>query len=93
MITPEKKDQTAWTDAFNDIKNSNAPEVEKVARAFRWLADRYLEHAQGEIELFRAMNDRESRIKEQIKMETIKHALGMFHDCYKFMVGRRAWDE
>jgi hypothetical protein len=93
MKTSNEINETDWVAVFNEIKASDLPEVEKVAQAFRWLTSRYMEHSQQEIELLRAMSDRESLVKEQIKLGVMKHTRGIFHDCYKFMIGRRAWDE
>jgi len=88
-ISPESD----WTTVFNQIKGSELPEAEKIARAFEWITDRYLEHNAHEIELLRAMGDQESLVKEQIKQNMMKHTRTIFRDCYQFMTGRRAWDE
>ena len=88
-----ENNQATWTDVFNEIKRSDLPEAEKVAAAFRWLMNRHVEHAEGEIELSRAMNDRTSLVKEQIKLGAMKHTMSVFYDCYKFMLERKAWDE
>ena len=93
METSNKVNTTYWLTVFNDIKASNLPEAEKVAQAFQWLTSRYMENSGREIELLRAMNDQESLVKERIKLGVMKHARGMFHNCYKFMIGREAWHE
>ena len=52
-----------------------------------------LEFASKEIELAKAMQDRESMIKHQIKMETLKTAREIFGRGYHIATGRKAWDE
>ena len=47
----------------------------------------------SEVELFKAMGDKVSLIKEHIKIETIKFARGLFNEAFKNAVGRSAWDE
>lgn len=78
---------------FNEIIESDLPEIERLAQAFDWVTGRYIEHSQQEIELLRALQDKESLVKEQIKLEMMKHVRSMFHTCYKRVTGRRAWDE
>jgi hypothetical protein len=90
MKASSKRD---WLKVFYEIKKSDLPETEKLARAFGWITSRYIEHAQQEIELARAMKDQESLVKERIKLGMMEHARSMFQDCYKFMIGRSAWDE
>jgi len=80
-------------DEFDQIIKSDLPDIEKLARAFDWVTGQVVSHAHLEIELARAMQDKESVIKHQIKMETLKFARGVFDDCYRRIVGRRAWDE
>ena len=46
-----------WTAVFKQLKASELPEAEKVARAFEWLTNRYFEYGENEIELLRVMGD------------------------------------
>jgi hypothetical protein len=39
------------------------------------------------------LHDQEAVVKHPIKMETIKAARSIFQDCYRLVLGRRAWDE
>lgn len=78
---------------LNEIFESDLPEVEKLAQAFDRITSRYIECAQQEIELTRAMQDKQALVKEQIKLGMLEHVRGMFHDCYKRVTGRKAWDE
>jgi len=78
---------------LDDIFDADTADIEKLKKAFRWITGRIVEEAQREIELARAMGDRETIVKQQIKMETMKSAWGIFQDCYLRATGRRAWDE
>ncbi len=80
-------------DEFLAIFRSDAAEIDKLAQGFDWMTRRMVEQAENEIELLRALEDRESLVKEQIKMGVLKHARGIFEDCYVRATGRRAWDE
>ena len=46
-----------------------------------------------EVELARAMQDREGVIKTQIKMSTMSSAREIFATCYRRVTGRKAWDD
>ena len=78
---------------FREIKNSNLSEADKVAKAFKWLSDRALTYSENEIELARAMKDQDGLIQEQIKHEMMKSSRTMFQDCFRAILGRKAWDE
>ena len=78
---------------MKEIKHANLSEGDKLATAFDHTTNRIIEHAQNEIELSRAKHDRDAVIKQQIKMETLKHARAIFQDCFQLVLGRRAWDE
>lgn len=78
---------------IQEIAEKDLPDVEKLAQAFYLLTGRYVEHAQNEIELRRAMGDEESVIKERIKSGVMETARGIFQDCYRVIIGRSAWDE
>ncbi len=80
-------------DEFNAIFESDLDEIEKLAQAFQWITGRYIEFGEQEIELLRAMQDKETLVKEQIKLSTIKHTRSVFYDCYRRATGRRPWDE
>jgi hypothetical protein len=80
-------------DEFDRIIASALPDLEKLAQAFDWVTARVVAHAHQDIELAQAMQDQESVVKHQIKMETLKYARSVFNDCYRRVSGRRAWDE
>ncbi len=75
------------------ILESDLPEIDKVAQAFGFITGQILDHGQKDMELFKAMGDQESLIKEQIKLETIRFARGAFNQAFTRVTGRDAWDE
>jgi hypothetical protein len=78
---------------MEQIFTSDLPEMEKLSRSFDWVIKFYVTHSEREIELFRAMGDKEELIKEQIKLSTIEHVRGIFAYCFLKTTGRKAWDE
>jgi hypothetical protein len=80
-------------DWIREIQRSDRPEIEKLAEFFGQITTQIIGFAEQEIELARAMQDRESLIKQQIKMETIKTARRIFARGYQIATGRKAWDD
>lgn len=78
---------------MDQIFKSDLPELEKVRRAFDRITGFIVSHARNEVELARAMQDREEVVKTQIKMSTIESARGIFDMCYRRATGRRVWDD
>ena len=78
---------------YMHIFESDLTEIEKVARAFDMVTGQVLDHAQKDLEVYKAMGDKESLVKEQIKMETIAYARGVFNQAFTRVMGRSAWDE
>jgi len=70
-------------DEYNQIMASDRPPIEKLRAGFEWITDLYLADAEREIELLRAMQDREALVKEQIKLSLVKHLRGVFEQCYR----------
>ncbi len=81
------------TAEVSKIVNSDLLDLDKVMQAFDVITGSVIAAAERESELCRAMGDRESLIREQIKMETVKHARAILNDCYMQVTRRRAWDE
>ena len=69
-------------DDYLAIFETDLSDVEKISRAFDHVTSLYIQHSEKDIELLRAMSDKDTFIKEQIKMETIKHIRSIFNDCY-----------
>ena len=92
-MTEEKVTSKNFQVKFNEIVGSDMPDIDKLKWAFDFTTRTVIEHAHSEIELAQAMHDQESKIKTQIKMETLKFARQMFGTHYLRITGRRAWDE
>lgn len=75
------------------ILASDQPDLEKVTQAFDCITRFVVRHALAEIELARALHDREEVVKIQIKKETMAHARAIFETCYRRVTGRRPWHE
>ncbi|MCA9947226.1 MAG: hypothetical protein KC449_27295 [Anaerolineales bacterium] len=78
---------------YEEIFDSDLSEAEKIAKAFHQIIGTIETHTNNEIELLKAMNDRETLIKEQIKLSTIQHAKGIFNMVYLRATGKRSLDE
>jgi hypothetical protein len=86
-------DEANYVEELDAIFNSDLPDMEKMARAFGGLTAFIIDEAQGQIELAKAMHDGEETVKQQVKMETMKHARKIFQTCHRRITGRGAWDE
>ena len=82
-----------WASMAAELRSSSLPEVRKVAKAFDWVTGRIITHAGEEVEAARALRDEEAAVKQQVKMETIRHARAIFEECHLLATGRNAWDE
>ena len=78
---------------YNQIFDSDLPDLEKVAEAFGYVTSQLLDHGQKELELFQAMGDKDSAVKKQINLETIRFTRGVLNEAYQRVTGRKAWDE
>ncbi len=78
---------------YEEVLRSDLPEVEKLAQAFGRMTGRVVEQANHEIELARAMQDRELVVKAQIKVSVMEHSREIFEQCYRWVTGMEAWHE
>ena len=78
---------------YEEIFDSDLSEADKIARAFHFVINSIETHTNNEIELLKAMNDRETLVKEQIKLSSIQHAKGIFNMVYLRATGKRSLDE
>ncbi|MBN1136967.1 MAG: hypothetical protein JXM73_10290 [Anaerolineae bacterium] len=84
------------TSCLNEVERilaADLPDLEKVAQAFGCITAFVAGHAQAEIEIARALQDREELLKTQIKKETVIYARSIFEHCYRRVTGRRPWHE
>jgi hypothetical protein len=80
-------------DEFKEILASDATDVDKLTQMFDWVTGRIVEHSQMDVDMARAMNDKDELVKQQIKLSTIKHARSIFNMCYQQVTGEKAWHE
>lgn len=89
MDQENRKKQLEWQNLLDELDRANITEAEKIIRAFDFIVGQHLEHGQREIELARAMQDQESVIREQIKMETLKYANNRLQELHSVFQRRR----
>ena len=80
-------------DWIRDLQASDQPEIDKLGAFFDRITTQTVGFAEKEIELARAMQDHESIVKIQVKMETIKYTRRIFCQGYQIVTGRKAWDD
>ena len=83
----------SYKEELETIVDSDLPEMAKLAAAFGGLTTFYVQVAEKEIELARALGDRQELIKQQIKMETMKSTRSMFRMLFWQVTGKWVWDE
>jgi uncharacterized coiled-coil protein SlyX len=81
MNEQERKTKLEINQALNKFMAADLPEVEKLQQSFRYLTGKLVEQGDAEIELLRALGDKESLVKEQIKVSTLRHAQSVFDYC------------
>ena len=82
-----KKREMEFHQKFNQIFEGEAAALEKVAAGFHFIINRHLVESTREMEVLRALGDKDGLIKEQIKHSTLQHALSSFDECYFRAVG------
>ncbi len=80
-------------DEYLAIIDKDLPEAERIVRAFGVIIRFYEIHGEQDIQLARAMGDRERLVKEQIKLSTFRHAQSILLDAYQRVTGRKISDE
>ena len=71
------------------IMNADIPEIDKLSRAFVFLISEHAEICRREVEVFKALGEREAIIKEQIKANTMEYTLTMFRHLHQQATGRK----
>jgi hypothetical protein len=84
---------TSCRPELDAILASGLPDMPKLAQAFEALTGFIIEATERQIELARAMRDDREAVKQQIKLETLKHARSIFQTCYLGVTGKAARDD
>jgi len=71
---------------IEDILYADPPQVDKLRQAFERITSQIVEQSMHDIEVKRALGDRDAVIREQIKMESIKFAQNLLEECYQVIV-------
>jgi len=83
----------SFDDEVRGVLESELADIDKLKELFGRVSATIVANAGQESELALAMQDRETLVKVQIKMETMKSARKIFATYYTSITGRRAWDE
>jgi len=75
------------------ILDSDLSDIQKLAKVFHWITDFYIDNSSRELELYKALGDQESLVREQIKQSVFKHAQSIFQQSHLLVTKRKAWDE
>jgi len=67
---------------IDQIFSSQAPAIDRLAEGYHYILGQHVEESGREIELLKALGDREQVVKEQIKHSLLQHVLSVFDDCY-----------
>ena len=78
---------------FEAILASDLSEADKLARTFQLIITQHMEHSRRDIELFKALGDKEALVKEQIKLGVLEYSLGVWAHCYYRVTGRKVADD
>ena len=82
-----------YKDRFDAIIASDSSDLEKLTEAFGGLTGFIIEDSTRQVELARASQDADEAVKQQIKLETMKHARRLFDTCCWHITGKRVWGE
>ena len=81
------------TPEIERIRESDLPDLDKIALCFESITSQIIAEGAREIELARALQDEEAVVRVQIKTSTLNHARDILQSCYRTMLRRSAWDE
>jgi len=76
---------------IDQIFASQSPAIERLSEGFHYILNQQMDESGREIELLKALGDREQVVKEQIKHSLLQHVLSVFNDCYFRTIGER-WE-
>jgi hypothetical protein len=70
---------------------TESSQIRELADIFGEVTGRFLTQTEHKAELARAIDDRESLVKEQIKQEVLKSVRGIFDVNYRRIAGDEPW--
>jgi len=82
-----------FSDWLRELQRSDQAEVDKLKEFFGLITARIVDYAEKEIDLAKAMQDRDAMVKQQIKMESFKTAREIFARGYQIATGKAAWHD
>ncbi len=86
-----KRQEIDFYREFNQIFEHDDAPIDQLARGFHYILGRQMVDSEREMELLRALGDKEGLIREQIKHSTIEHVIARFGECYYRATGE-SWD-
>ena len=78
---------------LEEVFASDESDLEKLKAAFDIITNTIIKHSDHEIEVLRALSDKDGLVKEQVKKSTVKHMRYVFDHCYTRATGKKAWNE
>lgn len=85
-----------YNKAFEQIvADPSLTDLEKLVKTFDLVTREFIGHSRHQAEVARAMGDKETAVRAQIKAGSLASARGMFAHCYTRITGLRGklWDE
>jgi hypothetical protein len=71
------------------VADPSLTELQKLTRAFDVMTGHFINHYQRDGEVARALGDKDTAVREQIKAGVLNSARGMFQTCYHRVTGTR----
>jgi hypothetical protein len=88
--------ESEYNSAFEQIVNNPAlTDLQKLTRAYDLVTSHFISHYERDAEVARAMGDKDTAVREQIKAGVLNSARGMYQHCYRRITGSREdiWHE
>lgn len=68
-------------------------ELQTILEAFDYITTLIIQQSEKDIELNRALGDKEAVVREQVKMSTIIHTRSVLNQCHQRVTGKEVYDE
>jgi hypothetical protein len=80
-------------DRYLEIVRSDESEADRIVQAFLHVTQFYIDQADKDIEISRALDDKEERIKVQIKRSVMLHTQDIIKGAYQQVTGKKVQDD